>query len=1694
MTMLNFISQRPTMKKRAIAHSFSAANVVGYRSCSGWRAGMRGCLCLSIMLFLCLSSNAQQLYDGNQNLPPFGSFTGSDFDVVSLQNGNIHIAIPLLTVKQRGSSLTYKYIYDTPAYTGVWVAQPIPNHPKNGTWEYQRGIDYTGWRLSTPFQWSLSSPPVTQTCANQPYTIFRSYVVQDPEGAKHPLPILRGGTGVTTPCGDTLAGPALDGSGIWASVTDPYSGTITLKDGTIIPQPSQQLEDSNGNIATSSADTLNRNLLTVTNGSNVTYTSPLGKQYSGPSSTSWMFKDSNGTSQEYQLTYQLIDIASYSANIGTTNGQQLVGGPLLVPSTLTLPNALTYQFTFVENSSGQLQEITLPTGASISYAYNTGTGLPFSCTRAPNSGSYGNLDCRTHVTQRTVTQPGGSSATWKYNAGIVTDPYGNDEVHTFSYITIGTLTSSSTVETQVQNYSGCAPSNSGCTTPGPLLRTKVIAYTGEAGLQASSLINVRPISVTTTLDNGKVVQNQTDYETFTFTTNYEGNFTATRLNPTAYREYDFGSGAPGPLVRQTKYTYLSTGNSNYTSRNIVDRVLTKQILDGNSTQVALTTYEYDNYSHPNQPMVASGAVQHASSYSTSFLYRGNVTGVELWRNTDNSTLTTTKQYDDAGNIVSTIDPLGYKTSFDFTDSWTNSTCAPSGQGKAYLTKVTNDLNQATNKTYNSCTGSAASTTDPNGQVTSVSYDLLGRSTSVSYPDHGLTSYCYTDGKPAACGTSGNSQSAPFAVVTTSVISSSKNKISTKTLDGLGRVSQTQLNSEPDPSGVDYTLTTYDLLDRKSLIYNPTRCYPITTNCGEATWGFTTTNYDPLDRVISVVEQDGSTSSSTFGTAPPSGYNSYCTTVTDEAGKSRQSCVDGLGRITSVVEDPGSSPHLNYLTTYRYDALGNLTGVTQNGSNSSYARVRSFGYNSLSQLISATNPESGTISYAYDADGNVITKKAPSPNQPSTGTAQVSTTFTYDTLNRITGKTYADGFTSNPSTPTPFFGYDNSSAWGITQTNMVGRLWEAWTGTQSIATTGEIFSYDPMGRAVMNNQSPGVAVSNTAFGYSYDLAGDMTSASNGEGVTFTYSYDAAMRPTSVTSSYIDSQHPATLAAVNSTTGYYPNGALREITYANGLTRTSAYNNRLQPCRFNVNSSTKALATCSDAIPSGNVQDFNYGYSAGSSDNGDIASMLATGNQAFNRTYAYDALNRLSTLTDSASNQTCKGLSWGYDAWGNMTSQTTTSGSCLSFSAAANTQNRLVGYTYDAAGNMINDGSHSYYYDAENRLIQVDGTVGNCSSATACYTYSALGARLQKTQGSTSTYYLHDLTGRTVAQGTAAAGWQVGYVYLGDSLLAQYSADTTFFVDADHLGSTRLMTTLTAGVYDSMDYLPFGAQISGDTGTSHKFTGKERDSESGLDDFGARYFASSLGRFEMPDSGVDQHPVDPQSWNLYTYVRNNPLNAIDPKGEFTCGNSVTAQQCESAHISVELVARGLDKIKEKWGENSQEYKDAKRAIDALGDRKDNGVKLEIGDPGKGYAGNANIGANVAPTADNPNGQSITITLRDQSFSGSEGAGLDIAHEGSHAADASDWIASDFSKAASVNWYSSEMHAYDTEIGLAEALGHPERTSDGKYTLWNYGMLPFQSREVARTILKNEYHPPLDHNSKILLWQDHTRGGGN
>jgi RHS repeat-associated protein len=176
------------------------------------------------------------------------------------------------------------------------------------------------------------------------------------------------------------------------------------------------------------------------------------------------------------------------------------------------------------------------------------------------------------------------------------------------------------------------------------------------------------------------------------------------------------------------------------------------------------------------------------------------------------------------------------------------------------------------------------------------------------------------------------------------------------------------------------------------------------------------------------------------------------------------------------------------------------------------------------------------------------------------------------------------------------------------------------------------------------------------------------------------------------------------------------------------------------------------------------------------------------------------------------------------------------------------------------------------------MQVDG--GN----TASYVYDANGVRVRKNNGSNWTEYFYSSDGTTLNE-LNASGWSAGYVYLNGSLLAEYENSTTYFAHLDHLGSTRLLTGVNQAIAQNLDYLPFGELISSDSGiTTHKFTGDERDSETGVDHTWFRQYSFSYGRWMTPDpaglAAVD--PTNPQSWNRYAYVLNNPLNYIDPTG--------------------------------------------------------------------------------------------------------------------------------------------------------------------------------------------------------------------
>ena len=152
------------------------------------------------------------------------------------------------------------------------------------------------------------------------------------------------------------------------------------------------------------------------------------------------------------------------------------------------------------------------------------------------------------------------------------------------------------------------------------------------------------------------------------------------------------------------------------------------------------------------------------------------------------------------------------------------------------------------------------------------------------------------------------------------------------------------------------------------------------------------------------------------------------------------------------------------------------------------------------------------------------------------------------------------------------------------------------------------------------------------------------------------------------------------------------------------------------------------------------------------------------------------------------------------------------------------------------------------------------------------------------------FVYDLAGHEVAQVSSAGAWTRGEVYAGGRHLAMYSGGTggtTYFIHADWLGTERARSTVAGAPYETCTSLPFGdwlTCVGGDPSPMH-FTGKEHDTESNLDNFGARYNSSSLGRFMSPDSKPTSQKllVDPQDLNLYLYTIDNPLRYYDPNGQ-------------------------------------------------------------------------------------------------------------------------------------------------------------------------------------------------------------------
>ncbi|MFP5204738.1 MAG: RHS repeat domain-containing protein [Acidobacteriota bacterium] len=296
------------------------------------------------------------------------------------------------------------------------------------------------------------------------------------------------------------------------------------------------------------------------------------------------------------------------------------------------------------------------------------------------------------------------------------------------------------------------------------------------------------------------------------------------------------------------------------------------------------------------------------------------------------------------------------------------------------------------------------------------------------------------------------------------------------------------------------------------------------------------------------------------------------------------------------------------------------------------------------------------------------------------------------------------------------------------------------------------------------------------------------------------------------------------------------------------------------------------------------------------NGDVLQM--TDSVMGSWTYSYDDFNRLVSGNATAGVDNGLDLGWTYDRYGNRWAQnatgTGTAGATQPQLTFTGNNNRVDGWVYDDAGNLLNDGRNSYAYDAEGRLVSLNGQ--------PTYVYDAEGRRIAKYSGSSiSAAYLLDLAGNQVTELTGSGGWKHSNIWAGH-LLATYegpygtaSAGYHFHL-TDWLGTERMQTTATGSNEEVCYSYPFGDGLNC-TGTSadateHHFTGKERDTESGLDYFFARYYSSGLARFMTPDWAAAPAAVpyarfgDPRSLNLYAYVGNNPITGIDPDGH--CGS--------------------------------------------------------------------------------------------------------------------------------------------------------------------------------------------------------------
>ncbi len=768
---------------------------------------------------------------------------------------------------------------------------------------------------------------------------------------------------------------------------------------------------------------------------------------------------------------------------------------------------------------------------------------------------------------------------------------------------------------------------------------------------------------------------------------------------------------------------------------------------------------------------------------------------------------------------------------------------------------TQDGSPSSYKTYDveldASTGLVTKSTNPNGFETDFEYDSMGRPTKTILPSDAYVDYVYTapsGGNPA--------------------------EVLTKKMWAGGGGALDENSTQFDDFGRPWKQRHLDAggWSEAETLYNARGWVTSTSNMGNTSQKTEYLNYDAFGRAGIIRPPQGSADDVTFLYTGDRTVLQEATTYTIDSSfttTGRTTLRDGFGRIVRVKENSGAGG-AEVTTDYEYDVNGNLTKVVQGPEGTTY-QTRTFTYNNLGNLLDETHPELGaTVNYgSYDTRGN------PS----SRNDTRVFVKYEYDWRGRLTKVKDAnngDRIVTNSIYDDSTVAYRGKPYQQIRK-NWLDLPWDS-QGERAISVTEE-YTY---------RVSDGLVSDVTTT-----VDADLDSQSTGETQTFSLGLNPNTWGLTDKVDYPSCTHTACsglatgqqvdtdwskgrIIRVNNWVGdltYHPSGTWATIPHANGTQDDHIV-------KTNNNSLTDSLHTTNPGVL-WNTGRYEYdGW-------GNIFRMGDIGSD--HDWFRYDEANRLvrASVKEDPSGQRTQ-QDYTYDAFGNITEVKTwppgQNSQTMTIQVNANT-NRLSSAGYDASGNMNSWGGSSYTYDTANQMVKQDGrwyflyTFGGERIATIDWQGSIATREVDWTIRGPSNQVLSTfkLTGED-----QSGNWsrEIDYIWMGRRLLGtEDGSGTQQHYHTDHLGSIRLITDSAGNKVSEHEYLPYGQELTAAGNGVMKFTGHERDGDTGMDYMHARFYQEHLGRFMSVDPILGGGGV----LNRYSYVGGRPMNLTDPTGQ-------------------------------------------------------------------------------------------------------------------------------------------------------------------------------------------------------------------